>query len=197
MRASRALLLACAAASLTLLAGCALQPPVAPSSAESAAPRALASAFELEGRLSASDGSRAASGRITWLHAPGGDHWTAFTPLGQIAAELVSNPLGAELRTADGRRAHAEHLDALLPQLVGVPVPPAALAHWVQAGTREGARVLAHDPAGRPARISDAGWLIDYLEYAGPAPDAMPRRIDAQWGDARLRLVIDQWTPLP
>jgi len=179
---------------VALVTGCALQPAAPP---QAPAARSLSAAFELEGRLSATDGTRAASGRLAWAHAPGSDQWTLFNPLGQIAAQLVSTPRGAQLRTADGRHAEASHARELLPQLVGVPVPLEGLSHWVQATTREGARVLARDAVGRPARISDDGWLIDYVEYADPAPAAPPRRIDAQWGDAQLRLVIDQWTPLP
>jgi len=189
-RARRAL----AGAALACVSGCTapLLAPPAPLAA-----RAVAPAFELEGRLSATDGARAASGRLAWTHAPGTDEWTVFNPLGQIAAQLVSTPRGAQLTTADGRRVEARDMDALLPQLVGVPVPVDGLSHWVQGAARAGARVLAMDAAGRPVRISDDGWLIDYQEYADATPASAPRRIDAQWGDARLRLVIDHWAPLP
>jgi len=185
---------ALAGATFAFVSGCAVQPlaPPAPTAA-----RAVAAAFELEGRLSATDGTRAASGRLAWTHAPGADEWTVFNPLGQIAAQLVSTPRGAQLTTADGRRVEAPHVAALLPQLVGVSVPLDGLSHWVQGSAREGARVLALDAAGRPVRISDDGWLIDYHEYADPSPASPPRRIDAQWGDAQLRLVIDHWAPLP
>ncbi|WP_018989176.1 outer membrane lipoprotein LolB [Aromatoleum toluclasticum] len=160
-----------------------------------AVPRPVATAFELEGRLAASDGERAANGSLTWSHTPVADEWTVYSPLGQIVGQLVRTPRGAMLLTADGRTEQADDADAILPRLLGVPAPIDGLQHWVQASTRPGARVLSLDEAGRPARIADAGWIIDYPEYAGPAADAAPRRIDAAWGDARIRLVIDQWTP--
>lgn len=186
-----------AAMALALLSGCAAQPRL-PAGAVTPAQRPVASAFELEGRLSATEGERGASGRLAWTHMPRLDEWTVFNPLGQVAARLVSTPAGAELRSADGRSLQAESAAALIPDLVGVPVPLEGLSHWVQADVRPGARVLAVDELGRPLRISDAGWIIDYREYADATPTSPPRRIDAQWGeDARLRLVIDQWTPLP
>lgn len=177
------------------LAGCAVQPIAREPTA--AVVREARSAFELEGRVLASDGTQAASGRIHWLHAPHGDEWTMYSPLGQIVARLVSNAAGAELVTADGRRAHAPDAQSMLPELLGVPAPVDGLAHWVQAAPRIGARVLRIDDHGRPARISDAGWIIDYAEYASAAPDAPPRRIEANWGDARIRLIIDAWMPEP
>lgn len=177
-----------------IASGCATGPV---NSGMSAVARPSIAAFELEGRLSASDGARAASGALTWNHGPGSDQWTVYTPLGNVAAQLVRTPNGASLLTADGRAQHAEDADTILPQLLGVSAPLDGLQYWVQASPRAGARILSLDEAGRPARVADAGWIIDYPEYAGPAPDAPPRRIDASWGDARIRLIIDQWTPLP
>ncbi|MBD5800641.1 Outer-membrane lipoprotein LolB precursor [Azoarcus sp. Aa7] len=180
-----------AALAVLLLAGCASQA----TRGLTAAPRPVAAAFELEGRLAASDGERAANGTLTWSHTPATDEWTVYSPLGQIVGQLVRTPRGAMLLTADGRAEQADDADAILPRLLGVPAPIDGLQHWVQASARPGARVLSLDEAGRPMRIADAGWIIDYTEYAGPAADAAPRRIDAAWGEARIRLVIDQWTP--
>ena len=177
-----------------LATGCAtgpLAPVVAP------VERTIAQGFELEGRLSASEGDRAASGQLLWTHSPGADQWTLVNPLGQIVAQLVGTPRGARLLTADGRRLEGTNAATMLPELLGVSAPFDGLPHWVQASPRAGATVLVRDGIGRPARIADDGWLIEYPEYASPAPDAPPRRIDAAWGEARIRLIIDQWTARP
>ena len=53
----------------------------------------------------------------------------------------------------------------------------------------------SRDAEGRPVRFEQAGWTVRYLEWRpGPpgAPD-LPVRIDAESGDARVRLVIDDW----
>lgn len=179
-----------------LAGGCALLPSAPPATALDA-PRVLTAAFELEGRLSASDGDRAASGRLLWIHASGQDSWTAYTPLGQIAAQLTSGPDGAHLITADGQRMHDRDAATLLPRLLGATVPVEGFTHWVQAVPQAGATVLQRDEAGRPARVSDQGWIIDYGTYADASPLAAPRRIDAHRGETRIRLLIDQWTPQP
>ncbi|NMG64033.1 outer membrane lipoprotein LolB [Azoarcus indigens] len=195
MRRPHRLLLAATAASLLLGACAPLSPQIRHSGA--AQQRQQAAAFELEGRLSASDGERAASGRMEWLHSPTRDSWTLLNPLGQIAAQLEQDASGAELVTADGRRYRAGSADSLLPQLLGVEVPVARLAQWVQAAPRREAEIRETDGSGRPTLLIDAGWRIAYLEYADNGINAAPRLMDISRGDTRLRLFIDRWTPTP
>lgn len=175
--------------------GCALQPIT--TDVAITAQRQAVSDFELIGRMSASDTERAASGRIEWRHHGQHDEWTVFSPLGQIVARLVSTPHGATLHTADGNRVDAPSVQHMIPELFGVDVPVDGLTLWVQAVPRPGARVLGVDAVGRPARISDAGWVIEYNAYASTAPDSPARRIDAHRGDNRIRLILDEWIPNP
>lgn len=193
-RLSRALAIVASLAAMVLSA-CSTAPsaPDAPASVG----RAAVSAFELEGRVSASDAERAASGGLAWSHAPEFDEWTVFSPLGQILARLVSTPAGAVLQTGDGRLVHADNAQEMLPEILGVSAPVTGLAYWVQAVPRAGARVLLVDDVGRPVRVFDDGWLIEYREYASNDPGAAVRRIDASRGDARIRLIVDEWTSFP
>ncbi|THF63796.1 outer membrane lipoprotein LolB [Pseudothauera nasutitermitis] len=179
-----------------LLVGCAA-PGLRPASETPHALRSVAASFELEGRLSATDGTRAANGRLAWHHEAHNDRWTVYSPLGQIVAQLDRDAAGARLTTADGRRFDAPSADALLPDLLGVQAPVDHLPAWVQAVPSDRAEIRQRDALGRPALVIDAGWRIEYPEYASAAPDAAPRRIDLSRGDARLRLIIDQWTPAP
>jgi outer membrane lipoprotein LolB len=177
-----------------LATGCATQAtaPQAPP-----AQRTLHEAFSLEGRLSASDGERAASGRLEWQHHDRGDAWTVLSPLGQIVARLERTPAGALLRTADGAHYAAASADELLPRVLGIDAPVERLPGWVQASPGPQADIRQRDDAGRPALVIDAGWRIEYPDYASDDPAAPPRRIDLSRGDARLRLIIDRWNPAP
>lgn len=177
-----------------LLGACA---PLQPLSETVAVARPTHVQFELEGRLSATDGERAANGQIEWQHAPMADRWTALSPLGQIVARLDSTPAGAELVLADGQRHRAENASTLLPALLGTEVPLAPLAGWLQASPRAGAEVRVTDQHGRPALVIDQGWRIDYAEYHDASPGALPRRLEISRGETRIRLVIDRWTLTP
>lgn len=163
--------------------------------ATNAVDRQASQRFDLEGRMSASDGDRGANGQIEWRHDAVRDEVTLYTPLGQIAARLESSLHGAELLTGDGKVFHADSADALLPELLGISLPVARLAYWVQAAPPSGAEIRDVDADGRPALVIDQGWRIEYLEYhPGAAASALPRRLDVSRGDARIRLIIDQWT---
>ncbi len=171
--------------------------PLSASAPAMIATRTFAPAFELEGRISASAGQEAASGRIDWRHDHGTDSFTLLTPLGQIAARLDANAVGAQLQTADGQVQTADSAEALLPRVLGVDVPVARLGRWVQAAPDATAEVRNHDSFGRPALVIDQGWRIEYADYSSDAADAPPARLDISRGDARIRLVIDSWTTLP
>ncbi|MFT3759684.1 lipoprotein insertase outer membrane protein LolB [Thauera sp.] len=194
MRTRRLLPAMVIAAAALALPACA---PLTVGPATGVAARSFSPAFELQGRISASDGNQAASGRIEWRHGHGTDSFTLLTPLGQIAAALDADAGGARLRTADGQSLHAHSTEALLPRVLGTEVPVGRLSRWVQAAPDADAEVRSLDTAGRPAIVIDQGWRIEYLEYDGPAGDALPARIDISRGDARIRLVIDSWTALP
>lgn len=177
-----------------MLAACA---PMVARESTNAARRPLIPAFALDGRMSATDGRQAASGRVEWEHAPHTDRLTVLSPLGQIVARLDGSPNGARLTSADGTQREAPSADALLPEVLGIDVPSARLPRWVQGAPDADASIRQRDSAGRPLLVIDQGWRIDYLAYADDRPDALPARLDISRGDARIRLIIDSWTALP
>ncbi|HEY4556014.1 MAG TPA: lipoprotein insertase outer membrane protein LolB, partial [Lysobacter sp.] len=70
-----------------------------------------------------------------------------------------------------------------------------ALSDWVR-----GARAPGVGPAelrfgadGLPTRIEQGGWIIDYVWPAGAGEEALPSRIDARRGEARVKLIVDRW----
>src|SRR5574337_734668 len=167
---------------LGALAACAPLPPAAQAPVE----RRLASRFELVGRLAVSDGERAASVGLEWRHGAT-DEWLFVSPLGQVVARIEADARGAALYTGAPEPVRAASAQELLGQVLGIAPPIDGVEAWVQAVPRPGARVRRLDEVGRPASVADAGWIIDYQEYLGPEPDARPRRLEASWGDARLK----------
>ncbi|MCL2875012.1 MAG: outer membrane lipoprotein LolB [Betaproteobacteria bacterium] len=154
-------------------------------------------AFSLSGRLSASDGKQSVSGRLEWERRTETDRWTVSSPLGQIVAQIDSGPDGAEVLFANGERRYAPQvadlIPILLPGAVEAGLPPERLAAWVQAAPPGDAEVRTRDARGRPARLIDKGWIIDYLDYRDESPEAIPRLVDISRGEFRLRLVVDRW----
>jgi outer membrane lipoprotein LolB len=55
---------------------------------------------------------------------------------------------------------------------------------------------IERDGEGRPRRVRQMGWEIEYLDWYPAEGDrpVLPRRIEAVNGDAKVRLVVDSWT---
>lgn len=155
--------------------------------------------WEFQGRVAVSKGRNGGSGRIDWsqqgdayqvqLSAPvTRQSWRLHGDAGGGAGRLE----GLEGGPREGSDAHVLLLDA-----TGWDIPVNQLPDWtrglVLAGSDESG--LQRDVDGRPRRLQQAGWDVQYLEWypAGEGRQALPRRIEASSGDARVRLVIDQW----
>lgn len=175
------------------VAGCA-----GPGLRESSAPHAVASAlqrFTLEGRLQVKDAERSAAVGVDWLHDGERDNWLFTGPLGQGLARIESDASGARMTLPDGSHSEAPSAAELAAALLGVDAPFASLPRWVTGRLAAGAQLRTVDDQGRVRSAVEAGWTIDYLDYTSEAPDALPRKIDIQRGDTRLRLIVDAWNP--
>ena len=63
------------------------------------------------------------------------------------------------------------------------------------AGDAAGPEKVERDGEGRPRRMQQMGWQVQYLDRypADAGRPALPRRIEASNGDAKVRLLVDQW----
>ncbi|WP_153162110.1 lipoprotein insertase outer membrane protein LolB [Zoogloea sp. 1C4] len=158
-------------------------------------PAAEITRFAVEGRLQVRDAERSAAVGFDWQHDGPRDEWLFTGPLGQGLARIESDASGARMTLSDGRRFEAASAAELAGSLLGVEAPFANLPRWVTARPGAGAQVRTVDTQGRPRSVVDQGWTIDYTDYTGEAPDALPRKLDVHRGDTRLRLIVDAWNP--
>lgn len=175
------------------LAGCATAPiPMVQTPLRTAAE---ITRFQLVGRLQVRSGERNAVVGVDWEHSETRDVWLFTGPLGQGLARIESDQGGARMTLVDGRRADAPTAAELAESVLGVSAPFAELPRWATGRPRPDAELRATDALGRPGRIVDRGWTIDYLEYMGDLSGDLPRKIDVHQGDTRLRLIVDAWNP--
>lgn len=180
-----------------LLAGCASVPPTV-----SGLPaRGEVRDFGIEARFALRltrpyEAPQSASGRLSWQHADGSDRILVADPLGQGIAEIERTAAGAELRTGDGKVRRADDAAALLREATGYPLPLGELPAWLL-GRPSASGLLTTDAAGRPLRLSDAGWQIEY-GYESDAAGALPSRLTLRRGDdIEVRLRIEEWRNAP
>lgn len=193
---------------LTLLAGCVSVPKSAVlTSEQQAAAEQRQSAREsdlggqagwsLAGRIAVSNGGNGGSGRIDWNQEQAGYRVSLSAPVTRQSWQLsVDAATGlARLEGLDGGPRTGPDAALLLREATGWDIPVTSLGHWVR-GLRSptaGAAAIQFGPDLRPTRIAQAGWEIAYTWPESAATDALPARIDARRGEARVRLIVDQW----
>ena len=145
--------------------------------------------FELNGRIAIKYRDDAGSGNIAWRHSAREDEMLMTTPLGQGIARLVRTGGEIKLTMQDGREYTASSAETLTEQTLGFRLPLEGLADWVRARPAPGISFTHTDSDGRPDRIEQFGWTIEYLGYAGN----LPSRLNLTYPGVQLRLAISDW----
>lgn len=187
------------------LAACATTPvrtgPAMPEAAAEAAQQAREAALRAEaawslgGRIAVSNGRDGGSGRLEWRQMGERFDVALSAPVTRQSWRLSGDPAQARLEGLEGGPRTGPDAAALLRSATGWDIPVVALADWVRGARADalGPASIRYDAAGRPARIEQGGWTIDYAWPTTSLEPLRPARVDARRGEARVRLVVDQW----
>jgi len=152
--------------------------------------------WRLSGRAAISQGDRGGSGRLEWRQSGPAFQVSLAAPVTRQSWQLQAAPgQPARLDGLEGGAREGVDPSRLLAEATGWDIPVQALAWWVRGLAMPGQDEPAYGPDGLPARLESGGWVIEYQEWmpaSGPFP-AMPRRLQASRGAARVRLVVDAW----
>lgn len=86
---------------------------------------------------------------------------------------------------------------ALVRDATGWEIPIDAMTAWVRGVPASNTKPAAaqYDAHGRLSHLEEDGWVIDYgWPDAATTDPAMPSRIEAVQGMAKVRLMVDAWT---
>lgn len=156
--------------------------------------------FEMSARFALrterpNEAAQNASGRLLWRHDGKGEQILVSTPLGQGIAEITVGSAGAQLRTSNGQIRRAADASNLLASVTGYSLPLAELPAWLL-GHPSPAGTVSRDDKGRPLRLKDSGWRIEY-DYIDDSAAAAPSRLIIQRdSELELRLRVEDWQPL-
>lgn len=157
-------------------------------------------AWSFQGRVAISKGRNGGNGRIDWQQRGDAYQVSLAAPVTRQSWQL-SGGAGQVVRLEGlegGPRSGAE-AGELLRQATGWDIPVAQLAAWVRgmrAADAAAPTYLGYDAAGLPRVLEQGGWRIDYLDWypQDAGRPALPRRIEAVNGDAKVRLIVDEWS---
>ena len=155
--------------------------------------------WSFQGRVAISKGRNGGNGRIDWLQQGPAYQVSLAAPVTRQSWQLSGGAPGQVVRLEglEGGPRTADDAGELLLQATGWEIPVAQLAGWVRglpsAGTSP--EHLGFDAEGRPRVLRQQGWQVDYLDWypADAGRPSLPRRIEAVNGDAKVRLIVDEW----
>jgi outer membrane lipoprotein LolB len=153
---------------------------------------AAQSAWSFSGRIAVSNASDSGSGRIEWTQDGGSYAIELRAPVTRRSWRLRGEPGWAMLEGLDGGPFEGDSAEALLVEHVGWTVPLADLAAWVRGARAASPSEIEFAPDGRPARLRQGGWIIDYRGWHEGEP-LLPSKVFAQRGEERVRLLVDRW----
>lgn len=154
--------------------------------------------WSLAGRVAISNGRKGGSGRIDWQQQ--GDAYTVSlsAPVTRQSWRLSGGLRGARLEGVEGGPREGVDAAQLLREATGWEIPVVALGDWVRGVSAQGLpqAAMQFDGAGRLSHLEQGGWAIDYRwpETAATTP-ALPQRVDAVRGEAKVKLIVDAWSP--
>lgn len=150
--------------------------------------------FAFDGRISVTRASERSQASIVWQHFSGvRDEIDVFSPVGAQLAKLNSTPDGAQLDTAEHPPIIAPSAEELSARLFGSPLPLQGMPDWVLGRDAGRSVSVQRDSFGRLEYLAEAGWVVRYLEYESADAAALPRAVDFERGDLRVRLRVDEW----
>lgn len=149
--------------------------------------------WSLQGRMAISGPEDSGSGSLAWNQQ------------GSAFSLALSAPVSGKTWTLSGESGHAEltglreqavigsSASELLARELGWKVPVAQLGYWVRGIRAPGRAQVIFREDGLPAEIRQDGWLIEFRDYEASGDPILPRKIFAENGDYRVRLVVRRW----
>ncbi|WP_305805973.1 lipoprotein insertase outer membrane protein LolB [Stenotrophomonas sp. YIM B06876] len=169
--------------------------------AEAAREQALQAETEwgFQGRVAVSKGRNGGSGRIDWQQRAGQYRIQLSAPVTRQSWRLSGGAgAGGRLEGLEGGPREGADAQQLLWEATGWEIPVDQLPDWVRGLVAVDAAApdqVQRDADGRPRRIHQRGWDIRFMDWFPATADqpALPRRLEAVSGDAKVRLIVDSW----
>lgn len=149
--------------------------------------------WALQGRVAVRQGSDGGSGQLDWEVEPDLLQLSLRAPVSGQGWRLRVAPEGARLDGLESGPRQDQDADRLLREAVGWDLPLAQLTRWVRGMRGSPAAELSFDDAGLPSRMFDCGWVIDYRGWDRSMDPPLPRRIEAESAEHRIRLLVRAW----
>ena len=151
--------------------------------------------WNFSGRIGVSAGEEGFNGRLRWRQQANEFQASVSGPLGAGAVRIDGDADTITVEERDGTLTVLPNPERDLRERYGWTIPVTSLRFWalgIPDPTLPAETEI--DAAGQLSRLQQGGWAVSIPQYREGGGQPMPRRIVAENGDAKVRLVIDQWT---
>lgn len=153
--------------------------------------------WQARGRLGVSSGGGGGSGSFIWEQRNDVADVQIRGPVGLGSVRLQvkgddRNP-SVRLETSNGQVLESEAAWSELEARLGASVPAGRLRYWMLGLAAPGEHRWSEPTSDGETTLEQDGWRIDYQRFSTDPGARVPIRIRATRGDARVRIVIDQW----
>jgi outer membrane lipoprotein LolB len=149
--------------------------------------------WSFDGRLALSSQSESLSLSIDWKHQSYKgeviDRIELAGPFGQGRTIISIADRDLLIDFGDRQETFVGDVDELLSRQIGFSVPVSALKYWVLGLVKPKTKYLIVDGG-----FEQLGWRVNYRKMMIVEGEKMPRKINVEREDVRLRLVVDQWS---
>lgn len=151
--------------------------------------------FALEGRVAIVAAGEGVNASMRWTQSGDRAVIALDGPLGIGGAQIEVEGEHLQLRTSRGEQLDGEAARAELQRRLGFELPVDFLRYWLRGvpSPLVPAEETLVPGAPRLASLGQDGWSIAYPDYMGSSEGPLPRRVNAQRGEARVKIVVDRW----
>lgn len=178
---------------VALLAGCATAP-VTPAGGGRAADPDELSQWTARGRIALTAQGEGGSGSFVWQQRSERTELAVRGPLGAGGLNIVTDGERVEIDDGSGQFVSGDAARAALESRLGTALPLAELRYWMLGLPAPGGAAPVQRATGSVPGFTQGGWVVSYEGFRSAGPWSLPARLTATTANARVRIVVDDWT---
>lgn len=150
--------------------------------------------FRMEGRLALNTGRRGYSGTVSWEQNDDIVDFRFRGPFGFGGFRIHGDPAQLRVKTTAGDEFLLRDPEQEMTERFGWSLPVHSMRYWILGVSDPGLPASeVPDQEGLLERMEQAGWTVTYETYGDIQGLLLPRRLDMERGDVRIRVMSDRW----
>jgi outer membrane lipoprotein LolB len=150
--------------------------------------------FRMEGRLALNTGRRGYSGTVSWEQNDDIVDFRFRGPFGFGGFRIHGDLDQLRVKTTAGEEFLLRDPELEMTERFGWSLPVHSMRYWILGVSDPGSPATeVPDEQGLLQSVEQAGWTVLYDSYSESDGLLLPRRLDMERGEIRIRVMSDRW----